>query len=297
MTLTIDEGKILRKVVADTGRIVQVGTQQRADGRFQTAVELVRNGRIGKLRHVEVTLPLWTTKGGPFPAQPVPENLDWDMYQGQAPEHDYCSNRTHFNFRWWFEYAGGIITDWGQHFMDIAHWGMDLEGSGPLSVECRSANFPNEGKPDCYNNPDSFVIEMTFPGGIELLYNVAINKETKRNGIKFTGDAGRIHVNRGGLYGKAFEELKENPFPDDAWRAYPNRDHMGNFFECVKSRKAPAAPVDIGHRVITSCHLGNIAIRLKRKINWDPKTEQVVGDDEANGWQRREQRAPYLVTR
>ncbi len=295
MTLTIDEGKLLRKAVEETGAIVQVGTQQRSDRKFQMAVSLVRNGRVGKLKHVEVTLPFWTTKGGPFPSQPVPPHLNWDLYQGQAPEHDYCSQRTHFNFRWWFEYAGGIITDWGQHFMDIAHWGMDVEHTGPLSVECLSADFPNAGKPDCFNNPDKFAIRMTYPGGIELVYNVAADKATMRNGIKFTGDKGRLHVNRGGVYGKPAEELQDNPLPDDAWKPYPSTSHMGNLFECIKSRKTPCSPVDICHRTITACHLGNIAIRLKRKITWDPEKEQVVGDEEANGWQKREQRKPYTV--
>ena len=119
------------KVVHETGRIVQVGTQQRSEQQFQTAVELVRNGRIGKLRQVWVALPYFSTKGGPFATEPVPPELNWDLYQGQAPEHDYCPQRTHANFRWWYEYAGGIVTDWGNHHMDIAHWGMDCELSGP----------------------------------------------------------------------------------------------------------------------------------------------------------------------
>jgi predicted dehydrogenase len=100
MTLTIDEGKLMRKVVEETGRVVQVGTQQRSAKQFQTAVELVRNGRIGKLKQVWVALPYYTTKGGPFPTMAVPDKLNWDLYQGQAPVHDYCPQRTHANFRW-----------------------------------------------------------------------------------------------------------------------------------------------------------------------------------------------------
>ena len=137
LTLTIDEGKLLCKVVEETGRIVQVGTMQRSMKGFQTAVELVRNGRIGELKQVWVALPYYSTKGGPFATEPVPPQLDWDMYQGQAPTHDYCPQRTHFNFRWWYEYAGGIITDWGNHHIDIAHWGMNCDASGPTSVEAR----------------------------------------------------------------------------------------------------------------------------------------------------------------
>lgn len=322
MTLTIDEGKILCRVVAETGRVVQVGTQQRSVPHFRTACELVRNGRIGRLEHVAVLLPFWNTKGGPFAAQPVPESLDWDLWQGQAPVHEFCPQRLHFNFRWWFEYAGGIITDWGQHHMDIAHWGMDMEHSGPLEIEGK-ANFPNAGRPDCFNNPDRFVVKMKYPGEIDLLYLVVRDKKylasmaagdiskqaeadlfagvpeefhhEQRNGIMFTGEKGRIFVNRGGLFGKAAEELAQNPLPGDAVRLAQSTDHMGNFFQCVKSRQKPIADVTIGHHTITACHLGNIAMRLGRTIRWDTQREQIVGDDEANRWLSRPQRAPYVI--
>ncbi len=326
MTLTIDEGKLLSKVVEQTGAIVQVGTQQRSERQFQTAVELVRNGRIGKLKQVWVALPFYSTKAGPFATEPVPPQLDWDLFQGQAPEHDYCRQRVQSNFRWWYEYAGGIITDWGNHHMDIAHWGADCELSGPISVEARGL-FPNPDRSDCFNTADRFFSRMVYPGGVEILYFSAINerrlyggvakthegmtpekiaflfgddcpeeiKSFDRNGIMFIGDKGRLFVNRGGVHGKPAEELKENPLPDDAWRVYPNKNHMGNFFECIKTRQTPASPVQIQHRTITACHLTNISLRLKRKLAWDPEKQQILGDDEANGWQTRKQRAPYLV--
>lgn len=319
LTLTIEEGKLLRKVVHDTGRIVQVGTQQRSDPNFRLACELVRNGRIGKLQRVTVVLPFWSTKGGPFAPQPVPPHLNWDLWQGQAPERPYYPERVHFNFRWWSEYAGGIITDWGQHHMDIAFWGMGVEDSGPLWVE-GTAVFPNEGKPDCYDNPDRFFVKMLFPNDVELLFFVAHDQkyresitpqeeaqlftqtqadlpEKSRNGIMFIGDKGRVFVNRGRAYGKPVEELKDNPLPSNAIRLYESNDHMANFFECVKTRKAPAATVDVAHRVITACHLGNIAIRLKRRIVWDAQKEEIVGDPEAaqSIYVRRPQRAPYQI--
>ena len=322
MTLTIDEGKILCRVVEQTGRIVQVGTQQRSEAHFRTACELVRNGRIGKLKHVAVLLPFWTTKGGPFKAQPVPPRLDWDLWQGQAPVHGYCPERVHFNFRWWFEYAGGIITDWGQHHMDIAHWGMDMEHRGPLWVEGK-AFFPNRGKPHCFNNPDRFVVNMKYPGDIDLLFLVVRDpkylksmqagditaeedaqlfagvpeefRKEQRNGVMFTGDQGRIFVNRGGVFGKAVEELPHNPLPSDAVRLYRSDDHMKNFFECAKSRKPPISTVQIGHRTVTACHLGNIAMRLGRRIHWDAEKQEIIDDPEANTWLKREQRAPYTI--
>jgi len=325
MTLTIDEGKLLRKVVEETGRVVQVGTQQRSAGQFQTAVELVRNGRIGKLKQVWVALPYYTTTGGPFPTTPVPEHIDWDVYQGQAPEHDYCLQRTHSNFRWWYEYAGGIITDWGNHHVDIAQWGMDCELTGPTSVDARGL-FPNPKGSAYYNTPDRFFSRMLYANGIEVLYFASMNERRRygqvgsheqttpeqvewlfgkdvpeeiktydRNGIMFIGDKGRVFVNRGGVHGKAAEELKENPLPADAWRVRPSRDHMGNLFQCVKTREEPVSPVRIQHRTITACHLTNISLRLNRKLKWDPQTEQIVGDEEANGWLKREQRKPYTV--
>ena len=325
MTLTIDEGKIMRQVVEDTGRVVQVGTQQRSARQFQTAVELVRNGRIGKLRQVWVALPFYTTTGGPFATQPVPEHFDWDLFQGQAPEHDYCPQRTRGNFRWWYEYAGGIVTDWGNHHVDIAQWGIGTKLTGPTSVDARGL-FPNPKGDQYYNTPDRFFSRAMYADGVELLYFASMNERARygqvgdhqettpeqiewlfgndvpeeiktydRNGIMFIGDKGRVFVNRGGVYGKPVDELKENPLPADAWRAKASSNHMANFIECVKTREEPVSPVRIQHRTITICHLTNISIRLGRKLTWDPKTEQIVGDKEANEWLKREQRAPYTI--
>ncbi len=326
LTLTIDEGKILSRVVERTGRVVQVGTQQRSERNFQLAVELVRNGRVGKLRQVWVALPFYSTKAGPFSTRPVPSHLDWELYQGQAPRHDYCPERTHSNFRWWYEYAGGITTDWGNHHMDIAHWGAQCERTGPVSIEARGL-FPNGGRPDCFNTADRFFSRMRYPNGVEILYFSALNdrrlyggvakthdemtpakvaylfgddcpdeiKSFDRNGIMFIGQMGRVFVNRGGVYGAPVEQLADEPLPSDAWRVPPSSDHMGNFFHCVKTRDEPVSPVRIQHRTITACHLTNISLRLDRKLQWDPQTEQITGDADANRWQAREQRAPYIV--
>lgn len=324
LTLTIEEGKILRRVVRETGRIVQVGTQQRSAAHFRTVCELVRNGRVGKLRQVAVLLPFYSYKGGPFAAQPVPANLDWDLFQGQAPERPYCRERTHFSFRFWHDYAGGKITDWGQHHLDIAHWGMGLEESGPLQVEAKGF-YPNRGKPDCYNNADRFTARMKYPGGIDVYFLVVRDakylrsmadgdmtaaedaelfadmpeewRREQRDGVMFIGDRGRVFANRGKAYGKAVEELSENPLPADAVRLYESADHMGNFFDCVVSRRRPASTVDVAHRVITACHLGNASLQLKRAIRWDPEKEEVVGDAEAADsiYVRRQQRGSYAI--
>jgi predicted dehydrogenase len=324
LTLTIEEGQILRRVVRETGRIVQVGTQQRSMPHFRTACELVRNGRIGRLREVIVLLPFYSAKGGPFAEQPVPAGLDWDLWQGQAPVRPYCRERLHFSFRWWSEYAGGKITDWGQHHMDIAYWGMDMERSGPTEIEARGF-FPNHGQAGCYDNADRFTVRMKFPGDIDLRYMVVRDKKylksmadgdmtpaedealfagvpdewrrEQRDGVMFIGTEGRLFANRGKAYGKAVEELADNPLPAGAVRLYESTEHMQNFFECVKSRKQPIATVEIAQRVITSCHLANVAMHLKRKIRWDPQQEQIVGDAEAQAspYVRREQRKPYTI--
>ncbi|MCR4413103.1 MAG: Gfo/Idh/MocA family oxidoreductase [Thermoguttaceae bacterium] len=323
LSLTVRDGQEMVRAVREHRRILQTGSHERSNPVTRHACELVRNGRIGKLQRVTVVLPFWNTKGGPFAPQPVPPNLNWDLWQGQAPAREYCPERVHFNFRWWSDYAGGIITDWGQHHMDIAFWGMGVEDSGPLSVE-GTAIFPNEGAKEptrCYDNPDRFLVKMQFPNQVELLYFVAHDQkyresitpedearlfsqtqadlpEKSRNGIMFIGDQGRVFVNRGRAYGKPVDELKENPLTSNAIRLYESNDHMANFFECVKTRKTPAATVDVAHRVITACHLGNIAIRLKRKIVWDPVKEEIVGDAEAANsiYVRRPQRAPYQIT-
>jgi len=326
VTLTIEEGKLLRKAVEKHKAVFQAGTQQRSDGRFQTAVELVRNGRIGKLKQIWVALPYYSTGGGPFTEMKVPDSLDWDLYQGQAPDHKYTKNRCHQVFRWWYEYAGGIVTDWGNHHIDIAQWGNNTEDTGPLFVSARGL-FPNKGQTPAdqyFNTPDRYFARMVYANGVELLYYSSLGARrtygdvkpcvdtpqseidrvfgrncpkdilnSKRDGITFIGDKGKIFVNRGGLHGKAVEELKENPLPANAWRVRPSGDHMRNFFDCHKSRELPVGNAFVEHRTITICHLTNISLRLGRPIKWDPKKEEIVGDKEAQAMQSREQRKGY----
>ena len=329
LTLTVAEGQKLCRVVEETKRVFQTGTQQRSDKDFQTGVELVRNGRIGKLQRVIVALPWCSMLGGPFEAQPVPPPLDWDLYQGQAPLRPYYPQRTHSIFRWWYEYTGGMATDWGNHHVDIAHWGMDVENTGPVSVEARGL-FPNAGKADlvnCFNTPDRFYSEMKYAGGVTLYFYIVLTDQfrfggineypettaeekawlwgkdyppemddNKRNGIMFIGDKGRIFVNRGALYGKAAEELADNPLPANAWKVKPSNDHIKNFFDCVRSREEPVSPARIEHRSVSACHLTNISMRLGgRKLQWDPEKEQFVNDREADAMLQREQRAPYTI--
>jgi myo-inositol 2-dehydrogenase/D-chiro-inositol 1-dehydrogenase len=302
LTLTIDEGKLLSRVVPESGRIVQVGTWQRSDHNFRIGCELVRQGRIGKLHKVTVVLGKNKT-GGPFAVQPVPKHLNWDLWQGPTPSVPYIPERCHYTFRWWLEYSGGQMTDWGAHHMDIAQWGMGMELSGPIEIDGK-AEYPNT--PNGYNVPIDFHATMRYSNGVELEV-----LDDGRNGVMFEGEEGRVFVNRGTVSGKPVEDLTERPLPRESFRLYehdnltrPPRvgkldaivNHMGNFFDCVKSRQKPLADVVSQHRSVSVCHLANISMRLGRKLRWNPEQELFVGDDEANRWLTREQREPYRIT-
>ncbi|HUY92207.1 MAG TPA: Gfo/Idh/MocA family oxidoreductase [Pirellulales bacterium] len=298
LTLTIDEGKLLRKVAQETGRVVQVGSWQRSDHRFRAAVEMVRQGRLGKLQRVDIVLDKHPT-GGPFERRPVPGNLNWDLWLGQAPAVPYIPERCHYTFRWWYEYAGGKMTDWGAHHLDIGQWAI---GSQPVEIESR-ANVPRVA--DGYNVPIDYEATYRYANGVVMTV-----KDEGRNGILFTGDAGRIFVSRGSLSGKPVEQLAADPLPRQDFKLYdfdnlerPERvgkldaivNHMGNFFDCVASRRQPLSDVESQHRSATTCHLGNISMRLGRPLRWDPETEDFVDDAEANALLTREQRKGYEV--
>jgi len=296
LTLTIDEGKILRNVVKETGRVVQVGSWQRSDHRFRLANEMVRQGRIGQLKKVDVVLGKNKT-GGPFRQRPVPGNFNWDLWQGQTPDVPYQEERSHYTFRWWYEYSGGQMTDWGAHHLDIAQWGIN---SWPVDIEA-DAKYPTIE--DGFNVAIDFKAKYTYANGVVMTVG-----DTGRNGIMYTGDRGRIFVNRGVLQGKPVEELASNPLTCEDWSLYdfdnlerPERDgkldaiinHMGNFFDCVKARKTPVSDIESQHRSVSTCHLGNIAMRVGRKVTRDPQAEQFPGDAEANAMLKREQRSGF----
>ncbi len=291
LTLTIDEGKLICKVLKDTNRVFQVGTQQRSEmgQRFLTAIAMIRDGRIGKVQKVTCAIG-GAPSGGPFEPMPVPQELNWEMWQGQTPLVDYTEKRCHYEFRWWYEYSGGKMTDWGAHHVDIASWGIGADDTGPVSVE-GTAVHPNI--PNGYNVATEFLVNCKYANGVDLI----IRHDTE-NGVTFEGDQGTIFVSRGALKGEPVEQLKDNPLPEDAiTKLYGGQptSHMANFFDCVKSRKQPISDVFSHHRAMTTCHLANLAIRLGRKLNWNPDTEQIEGDSEAQAMQSRPQRKGYEV--
>ncbi|HEY2253453.1 MAG TPA: gfo/Idh/MocA family oxidoreductase, partial [Planctomycetaceae bacterium] len=282
-------------------RVVQVGTWQRNDQRFRLAAEMIRAGRLGKIRKVSIVLGKNET-GGPFATATAPKNLNWDRWLGQAPATPFIPERCHYTFRYWYEYAGGEITDTGAHHLDIALWALGLDDTGPLEI---SGTGTLPGIENGYNVPRDFRVQMKFATGvqIELL-------DTGRSGILFEGDAGRIFVNRGTISGTPVDDLKAKPLPREAFQLYAHdnlsrpeksgkidaiSNHMGNFYDCTKSRQTPISSLASQHRVASACHLANLAVRLGRTLRWNPQSEQFVDDPQANTYLAREQRTGYEV--
>lgn len=307
LTLTVDEGKQIAKVVKETGRVVQVGTWQRADHRFRLAVELVNAGHVGKLKRVVVVIGA-NKQSGSFKPEPPPSHLNWNLWQGQTPDVPYIKERCHYTFRWWYEYSGGQMTDWGAHHIDIAQWGIGAQHSGPVAIETE-ASFPDVK--NGYNVAKQFVTKYRYANGVELVVYDRPTGEYNRKGVMFEGTEGRLFVNRGSVSGKAVDELKVKPFKREDFQLYehdnlkrPKRmgkldaivNHMGNFFDCIQTREDPLSDVYSQHRSVSTCHLGNISMRLGRPLKWNPDNEEFVDDAEANSWLKREQRAGFEIT-
>jgi predicted dehydrogenase len=297
LTLTIDEGRRLVQAVKRSGIVLQTGTQQRSSQRFRLACELVRNERIGKLKEAKVWLPAGLREG-PFAPTAVPATLNWDYWLGPAPKVEYVKERCHRTFRFWYEYSGGTMTDWGAHHNDIAYWAIGL--LAPRTVESRVLAQPIPGG---YNTFSEYEVNYTYENGVRLsiyttkddsIFGSKVNANGQRNGIRFEGTGGWIWVNRDQL--KASDpELLKAPLPERAIRLYESKNHMENFFDCMRSRQAPICDVETGHRSATMCHLGAIAMRTGRPLSWDAQLEEFVGEfaAEANRYAARELRAPY----
>ena len=297
LTLTIDEGKRLVKVARDMKRVLQTGSQQRSDRNFRLACELVRNGRLGKLRHIEVWLPAGL-RAGPFQSSPVPEGFDWDFWQGQTSAVDFVKERSHTTFRYWWSYSGGTMTDWGAHHNDIALWALGLDPNGPVRVEGKPLAVPITGG---YTAVSEYEVTFTYANGVtqttrsttaDTIFGGVAKPDGQRHGIKFIGSEGWLWVTRGNLQASQ-PGLIEEPLPATAIRLPKSDDHMGNFFDCVRTRAQPICHAEVGHRSASLCHLGVIAMRLGRPLRWDPERERFVGDREANEYLAREQRKPF----
>ncbi len=281
---TIREGRAICEAVRRYGIIWQTGSQQRSSEDFHRACELVRNGRIGKVTTVEVGLPTGSASDNK-PVQPVPDGVDWDFWLGPAPKVPY-RGILHWNWRWIMDYSGGQLTDWAGHHIDIAHWGLDLERTGPIEIEGRGV-YPADG---IYNVPIEYRFTCKYANGIVM--TVANNKQIPQ-GTKWYGEAGKwIYVNRGKLEANPPSVLKEIIGPDEV-KLYESRDHRQNFLDCVKSRKETIAPAEVGHRSISVGLLGEIAMLTERKLRWDPEKEIFLDDERANRMLSRPMRNPW----
>ncbi|QDT93681.1 Gfo/Idh/MocA family protein [Gimesia algae] len=316
LTLTIDEGKLIEKVVKDTGRVFQVGTMQRSESgqRFLQAIALIRDGRIGTVK--KVTCGINGMEGSPvIPVASVPEGLDYEFWLGPAPKVDYRAlpemregygggvplySNCHYSFRNWHEYSGGKLTDWGAHHVDIACWALGASDTGPSKISPLEYKLPVEYKDgfpavnDQYNAATEFKIKVDMPNDVEMIIT-----SDGDNGILFEGTEGRFFVNRGKIVGAPVEALKDNPLPEDAiekvYGGKVSANHTANFIESMNSRKQPISDVWSHNRMLEICHLSNISMRLGRDLNWNPVKREIIDDAQANAFLSRENRKGYEI--
>jgi predicted dehydrogenase len=293
MTVAIREGRIMADAARRYGTILQVGSQQRSDEKFLKACELVRNGRLGELKTVRVVIPTRPGKSDPWSPQPVPQELDYDMWLGPAPWAPYHKDRCHYNFRFVTDYSGGDVSNWGAHQLDIAQWGIGADESGPVEMI-------GHGKRNKTGLHDVFYdvhVDFKYANGVHVEFKTGQGSDG--NGVRFEGTEGWIFVSRSKLVAENKAVLESRIGPDEIHLApySAGKTHMGGWLDCVRSRKRKGliVPVETGHRSATVCHLANIAMELDRKLEWDPAAEAFVDDDEANRLTWRPSRAGWQI--
>lgn len=283
-TLTIREGQLLAAAVRRYGRVFQASTEDRALPMYHRMAELVRNGAIGRLHTIRVQLPNSNRRFIPLREEPVPPELDYEMWLGPAPYAPYQKERVHFHFRWIQDYSGGMLTDWGTHQVDTAQWANNSELSGPTSVT-GTCEF-DEG---LYDAAWAFNLEYVYRNGVRLLI------ENTGTGLRFEGDRGWVGNS---AWRRPLEashpDILDTIVPPDGVHLHtePAREHR-NFLDCVRSRRDPYFPVEKLHRLSSLLHCGNICLKLGRKLNWNPDKEEFVGDESANRLRSRAMRAPW----
>ena len=306
LALSIVEGRRMVEAARKHNRVIQVGTQQRSARHFQKAVEIVQAGKLGRITRVHT----WNYDdeyprgiGNPPDSAP-PAGLDWDFYLGPAPKAPFNQNRFLENFRWFWDYSGGKITDWGTHLIDIVHWAMKVDA--PTAVSASGGKYFIA---DNRETPDTLLVTYEYPGFVMTYENRILNSRPQDGrwgyGILFYGTDATMFVDRGGF--EIFPEYDGKKRDDlftartaaarmSVQRGDPSHfQHVRNFLDCVKSREHPISDVEIGHRSTAAPHLGNIALRTGRKIRWDGQNEKIIGDAEASKWLTREYRAPWRL--
>lgn len=310
-SLTIAEGRALSDTIHRTGRILQIGSQQRSVTpwpQFKRACELVRNGRIGDIHTVEIGLP-GDPAGPEEPEMPIPENLDYDMWLGSTPEVYYTEKRVHpqhdYSRPGWLrceQFGAGMITGWGAHHFDTAHWGMGTEFTGPIKVKAK-AKFPQSG---LWSVHGDFKVEAEYANGATLFAS-----GDYPNGVKFIGTEGWIFVSRGNTGVTASDPVSKSKNTDafkasdekiltseigpDEIKLYESKEQHLDWIECIKTRRQPVAPIEVGHRSCSACLVSHIAMKLGRTLHWDPDNERFKNDDEANSMLSRPMRMPWNI--
>lgn len=315
-SLTVEEGRAMSDIIHQTGTVFQIGSQQRSVNpwpQFKRACELVRNGRIGELQSVEVGLPGDPGGGDPTPME-VPENLDYDMWLGSTPDKPYTVQRVHpekdYSRPGWLrieQFSAGMITGWGAHHIDTAHWGMGMEHTGPIEVEA-TAEFPTDDPnySGLWNVHGDFKVTARYDNGVMMTVGGG-NKQ----GVRFVGSEGWIYVSRGDVGVTASDPVSEqkqtesfqasdakilrSEIKENEIHLYESQEQHGNWLKCIKSRELTVAPAEIAHRSCSACLISHIAMKLPRKLYWDPVNERFKNDDEANSMLSRPQRAPWGI--
>ncbi len=288
-TLTVEEGRVLSAIVRRHKAVFQTSTEDRSIPCYHQMAQTVRNGVIGSVRKVHVRLPA----GQRFPHEqpaPVPKGLDWNLWLGPAPEVPYTPNvteRQHWRHVW--SYSGGKFSDWGMHQLDTVHWALDMERSGPVEVSGKGTVNPGS----MYNTFVSYEVEYRYANG------AVVHVRSGGTSLRFEGSDGWIGNKgwRARLEASSADVLAWKPDPDRGdVRLYTNPagEHR-DFLDCVKSRKDPYFPVEVGHRCASLLHIGNISMRLGRKLGWDPKAERFVDDAEADAMRSRPSRSPWSL--
>ncbi len=286
LSLTINEGRRMVDAARKHQRIVQTGSQQRSGEEFWKAATFVRNGALGKLEQVLVGIPKSNYPGPLPPDSTPPAVLDYDMWLGPAPNRPYNEKRVHYNFRFWWDYSGGQITNFGAHHLDITQWALGMDESGPIAAEgVATFNLPNISEVT-----ETCRINYTYADGTKVVLGQL--QDDIPGGITFIGVKGKLSVTRGKAT-STIEGLLDQDIAALPTKLYRSKNHQQDFLDCIKSRQLPVADVEIGHRSATVCHIGNIVARLGRGVKWDPKAERFIGDDQAQAMTDRAYRAPW----
>jgi predicted dehydrogenase len=304
LSLTIGEGRVMVDVARAQKRVVQMGTQQRSAPHYADAVAYVQGGALGTIRLVKTwAYQDWMGNIPVKPDGPAPATVDYDLWLGPAPLRPFNPNRFHFNFRWYYDYSGGLMTDWGAHMIDIANWAMNVKAPRATASVGGKFGFPD----DAEETPDTQQTLWEYDGYSMIWEHataVGQGPYMRDHGVAFHGNNGVLVVDRGGW--EVYPETetaggkKKYRYAGEPRRGSGGVDyhqlHVKNFLECVDTRERPRSDVEIGHNSMIACHLGNIAFRAKRRVQWDVEGEKVVGDAEAQALVTKPYRAPWRLT-